>query len=108
MDPGSIPDQPQIIHRTVPRTSSAIGTNHIIDFQSLILNAPITLRLFQSARGEFVVLLKIDEFRGKFDLASESFEVGPEDTLGLALAEKNGVQLITAKGSVQSRYPGGR
>ena len=84
-----------VTHETVPRTSSAIRTDRIIDSQSLIFNTPILLRLFQSACGKFVVLLNIDEFGGQLDLASESFKVAPEDTLGLALTEKNRIQLIT-------------
>ena len=101
-------DQLRAIRQTVPRTSPAIGTDHIINLQSLILNAPVILRLFQPARGEFVVLLEIDEFCGQFDLASEPFEVGSENTLSLALTEENRVQLMTVRDLVRSRYQGRR
>ena len=79
----------------VPQTSSAIRTNHIIDFQGLIFNAPVRVRLLQPTRDEIIVLFYIDELRSQLDLSSESSKVVSDDVLSSTLAEGNWVQLTT-------------
>ena len=98
MDAGSASNQ---IHQVIPRTSTTICTNYIVGFQGLVLNSSIRVCLLQSACDVIVVLLDIDEFRAQFDLASESFEVVSEDTLGSALSEENRIQLTIARESDQ-------
>ena len=92
MDAGSASNP---IHQAIPQTSATVCTNHIIGFQSLVLNSPIRVCPLQLTCDVIVVLLDIDEFRAQFDLASEPFEVVPEDTLGSALTEEDRVQLKT-------------
>ena len=79
----------------VPQTSSAICTNHIIDFQGLIFNAPVRVRLLQPTRDAVVVMFYIDELRSQFNFSSESSKVVSENDLSSSLAEENWVQLTT-------------
>ena len=94
MDAGSASNK---THSSIPQTSTTIRTHHIIGFQSFVFSAPVRVCLFQSTCDVIIVLLDIDEFRAQFDLASESFKMVSEYTLGSALTEENRVQLTATR-----------